>query len=332
MSSQSFPSVVVLSLDALMTGKQLAWEDYMKVGPCYLPQAVFEEINNLKDRAPDREQEEVARKFSRFWAVSGWYLTAAYAELPTSFDLTAEQHSKQLRINIETLRSACGLAEEMPNNLIVLVSNSQPFLNEIKSVGLPNLCGVTAAMLLQWARMRERPVAATKQLQVMLQSRNKRASGNTDLTASQSKTKLQDQTKIQSSGSSAQPNMKPSDKKKDNAGKKKVTPSAGSKSVNKSSQKNVRKSASQIQKENDELEASSLKRQADFTRKMYKQEIYKNNTHWITHIFNAILALIFIAIAIGIPWSFFFPASFNQFVNKNVMPILPKEIRQKINK
>jgi hypothetical protein len=60
--------------------------------------------------------------------------------------------------------------------LVIFVSNSQPLLKRLASVGATNLCGITGAMLLNWARKGERPPAATQQLQTLMRTLTERKS------------------------------------------------------------------------------------------------------------------------------------------------------------
>jgi hypothetical protein len=87
---------------------------------------------------------------------------------------------------VATAQCVYGLAQEHPEALVIFVSNSQPLLKRLASVGTANLCGITGAMLLNWARKGERPPAATQQLQTLMRTLTERKS------AQRSNSRIQD--------------------------------------------------------------------------------------------------------------------------------------------
>ena len=52
-----------------MAGRTQVWQEYAKVGTCYIPEVVYDELNRLTDQADEQEVfEQVAREFMRFFA------------------------------------------------------------------------------------------------------------------------------------------------------------------------------------------------------------------------------------------------------------------------
>lgn len=167
MANQLPPVLVTFDADVLMAGRTQVWQEYAKVGRCYIPEVVYDEIDYLTGKAVERAQEQVAREFMRFFADSGWIATDAQ-ETHRALEPSIKNQSKQAMLVVATAQCVYGLAQEHPDALVVFVSNSQPLLKRLASVGAANLCGMTGAMLLNWARKGERPAVATQQLQSLM--------------------------------------------------------------------------------------------------------------------------------------------------------------------
>lgn len=163
----SFPIRLLFDVGAIVAGKTREWQDFSQMGTCILPQAVWSELEFLCDRAPEPEIEKIAREFARFYPSSGWQassLTASHASLKSA---KAEDLSKQARLALVVAKCAYGMAETYPNDLVILVSNEQPLINQVKALTVPNLCGITVSALLQWSRTQQRPASITAQMQDM---------------------------------------------------------------------------------------------------------------------------------------------------------------------
>ncbi len=171
------PVLVLLDHSALMGKSTREWQEYSRIGACYLPQVVHEEIEFLSGRAPEPEAEKTAREFLRFFPNSGWQLTNAHATHPAFTPPGGSNMSKQARLVVAVAQCTYGFALENNDNLVVFVSNTQPILQRIPSLGMPNLCGITAAALLQWVRTGQRPPAVTQQLQIFSSSEGVQGNG-----------------------------------------------------------------------------------------------------------------------------------------------------------
>lgn len=185
MANQLPPILVTFDADVLMAGRTQVWQEYAKVGACYIPEVVYDEIDYLTGRAVEPAQEQVAREFMRFFAHSGWIVTDAQ-ETHRSLEPSIKNQSKQAMLVVATAQCVYGLAVEHPDALVIFVSNSQPLLKRMASVGALNLCGITGAMLLNWARKSERPPQVTQQLQSLMRTLAQSKS------ASRSHSKIQD--------------------------------------------------------------------------------------------------------------------------------------------
>jgi hypothetical protein len=169
--------VVVFDLGALMTGRTREWEMCSRLGTCYLPQVVYEEIEELVQRAEEGTLLEVAREFKRFWPYSGWLLSDAAASHQLLEPAAGAQLSKQARMVVAVAQCAYALSQERPRELVVFVSDSLRLLQRMQSLEVGNLCCITSTVLMQWARSGQRPLPVTKQVQAMIKARPKTQGG-----------------------------------------------------------------------------------------------------------------------------------------------------------
>lgn len=160
-------TLLIIDFSALELSKTREWHEYSRVGVCFIPQVVFDEIRFLSDRAPDINVEQTAREFMRFYPESGWHLTAISATHSSLKPASGDAFSKKARLSQAVAQCAYGMARNHPGSLVVLVTTDQPLLQKIQAIGAPNLCGVTQAALRQWARTQRPPLAVAQQLRTM---------------------------------------------------------------------------------------------------------------------------------------------------------------------
>jgi PIN domain len=161
------PFLFVFDLTALLAGKERDWQDLSRLGDCFVPVAVLEELQSLSDRAPDPETEAKAREFGRFYPTSGWKKTEAIAEHSSLNPAAGHTLSKRARLSLEVLECAYGLARRHPQALVTLVANDQPMVQRLTPLKTNNLCGIPFTVLLQWHRTQRRPDIVSKHLQLM---------------------------------------------------------------------------------------------------------------------------------------------------------------------
>jgi hypothetical protein len=161
------PILLILDFSALEVGKTREWQEFSRVGECFLPQVVFDEIRFLHDRAPDVSLEQTAREFMRFYPDSGWHMTAVSSTHASLKPASGDSFSKKARLSLAVAQAAYGLSRNHPGSLVVLVTTDQPLLQRVQGIEAPNLCGITAAALRQWCRTERQPLAVTQQLRQM---------------------------------------------------------------------------------------------------------------------------------------------------------------------
>ena len=164
----NLPQILLLfDTSVILNGVPRIWWGYRRVGVCWLPQAVLDEIRFLCDHAPDPLQKQVARDFFRFYPSSGWRTTDATMPHPTLQPAKGQTLSKRARQVTAIAECAYGVSQRFPEKLVVLAANHQPLLKQMQTLQAPNLCGVTGAALKQWNLSGHRPEAVVQTYQNM---------------------------------------------------------------------------------------------------------------------------------------------------------------------
>jgi hypothetical protein len=308
MANQLPPVLVTFDADVLMAGRTQVWQEYAKVGSCYLPEVVYDEIDYLTGKAVEKSQEQVAREFMRFFADSGWIITDAQ-ETHRSLEPSIKNQSKPAMLVVATAQCVYGLAQEHPDALVIFVSNSQPLLKRIASVESANLCGITGAMLLNWARKAERPAAATQQLQNLMRTLADRKS------TQRSRSRIGEDTPYKT-GSSAS-------KFTNTRNNFEVKSTTSSTKSNKTAFpdhniSNYRPKKASRSREEPRETVSAVYRVKHITAPK------KQGDNFISNAFNFLGALFFLTVAIGILWRVFDVKGFR----KTFVPALPSPVKE----
>ena len=307
MANQLPPVLVTFDADVLMAGRTQVWQEYAKVGSCYIPEVVYDEIDYLTGKAVERAQEQVAREFMRFFADSGWIATDSQ-ETHRALEPSIKNQSKQAMLVVATAQCVYGLATEHPDALVVFVSNSQPLLKRLASVGAANLCGITGAMLLNWARKGERPAAATQQLQSLMRTLAERKSSQ------RNRSRIDDAaSKTGASGSRLTGTRGGSQLKSESSfSKTNKTGFSGSRSSS-----SRPKTPSRSREEPQEMTAAVYRMKHITAPK-------KQGGGFVSNTINLLGALFFLTVAVGILWRVVDAKSFR----KTFVPALPSPVRE----
>lgn len=308
MANQLPPVLVTFDADVLMAGRTQVWQEYAKVGTCYIPEVVYDEIDRLTGKAVEKAQEQVAREFMRFFADSGWIASDAQ-ETHRALEPSIKNQSKPAMLVVATAQCVYGLAQEHQDALVVFVSNSQPLRNRMATVGAANLCCITGAMLLNWARKGERPAAATQQLQSLMRTLAERkstqrnrsriddaASGKTGTSASRF-TGTRAGSELKSASSFTQTN-------------KTAVPASRTSSSRPKTPPRSREKPPEV--------APAVYRMKHITAPK------KQGAGFISSAFNLLGALFFFIVAVGILWRVFDVKGFR----KTFVPALPSPVRE----
>ncbi|NJK53573.1 MAG: hypothetical protein HC936_13560 [Leptolyngbyaceae cyanobacterium SU_3_3] len=116
------PIFLLFDLTALLTSRTRDWQEFSRVGRCFVPQGVYEEIQALGRVGADRQQEQSAREFMRFFGDSDWQLTGVGATHSSLQPVAGQVYSRRARLSLTIAECAYGLARNSPGRLIVLIS------------------------------------------------------------------------------------------------------------------------------------------------------------------------------------------------------------------
>ncbi len=159
------PVILVFDISALSVASPSEWREFSRVGSCYVPQVVYEEMKLMFDRSPDPDLERIAKSFNRFYASSGWKITDVNAHHPSLKVGSGQALTRRSRVSLAVGRCAYGLSQAFPNSLIILVSKDRSLLQRLYEVPVVNLCGIMGESLLQWSRTGQRPIAVSQKFQ-----------------------------------------------------------------------------------------------------------------------------------------------------------------------
>ncbi|HEY9698534.1 MAG TPA: PIN domain-containing protein [Trichocoleus sp.] len=159
------PVILVFDISALSATSPTEWREFSRVGMCYLPQPIYEEMKLLFDRSPDPDLERIAKAFTRFHASSGWQITDASAHHPALKAPSGQALTRRARISLAVGRCGYGLAQNFSNSMVVLITKDRTLLQRLYEIPCVNLCGIPAESLLQWSRSGQRPVPVSQRFQ-----------------------------------------------------------------------------------------------------------------------------------------------------------------------
>lgn len=166
------PLLLLFDTSALLAGNSRDWQEFARLGECYVAEGVLDAMEFMSDRAAEPGQESTAREFLRFYPTHGWKKTNILAEHASLKAVAGHTLSKRARLVLEVLQGAYGIALRYPDSLIILVSTDQPMLQKVTGLEKSNLCGLPLAALVQWSRSQRRPPVVSHHLQLMRATQN----------------------------------------------------------------------------------------------------------------------------------------------------------------
>jgi hypothetical protein len=161
------PVMLVMDISTLSSATTREWLEFSRVGTCYIPRVIYEEMRLLFDRSPDPDLERISREFNRFYPHSGWKITDVVGHHPALKTTTSHALTKRARVSLAVAKCAYGLAQEFPQNLVVLVASDRSLLQKVYDMQVDNLCGIPGSGLIQWSRSGQRPIAIIQKIQQM---------------------------------------------------------------------------------------------------------------------------------------------------------------------
>lgn len=158
------PILLLFDTTAILATKTRDWSEFSRLGECYAPDAVLEQLEYMNDHASEPEVEAIAREFTRFYSNNDWKKTNSLADHPLLKPAAGHTLSKRARLSLDVLRCAYGMALRYPDSLIVLVANDQAMLQQVLNLQVKNLCGIPLTALVQWNRTQRRPQTVSQHL------------------------------------------------------------------------------------------------------------------------------------------------------------------------
>lgn len=153
---------LLIDLNSLYACKPYEWLEFSRVGSCYVPQAVHQELDSWASSRSESIESRIAREFRRFMLEGDWHLTRS--------TLLTEAHrsfSRRARLAIEVRHSAEDLATSSVGRLVVVVSNDRALVQQVQTLRMDNLTGIPVSTLLTWSRTKRQPPIVIQHLRAM---------------------------------------------------------------------------------------------------------------------------------------------------------------------
>lgn len=297
------PVLLLFDLSAVLSTELRDWQAFRRVGECYLPQAVQQELQDLSQHAIEKSQEARAREFLGFWEQGIWQWTDDAIDHPLLQPAPAHGMSKRSRLALAVARCANGFAQYNSHSLVVLVTNEPIPLQGLQSLQLPNLCLISTSALLTWSRTDRRPTPVAHQLLSMRQLRSESLGGSQMATFATQTSALRTAT--------ARP-LTP---------KTPATPTAPARSLTPTRSDLPRS-------------PTHAGRSSSTARRLAKPDRYPvtaNRPSALRQVWSGFLALSMFLLLGGTVWYLFHPQSLNQFLRNRGLPPIPPLVSQVVS-
>lgn len=153
---------LLIDLNTLYACKPYEWLEFSRVGRCFVPQVVYEELDSWALSRSESIEVRIAREFRRFMLESDWQL--ARSLISTEM---ARPFSRRARLAIDVRNCAEDLARSSVGRLVVVVSNDRALVQQVQALNLENLTGIPVSTLLTWSRSKRQPPIVLQHLRSM---------------------------------------------------------------------------------------------------------------------------------------------------------------------
>ncbi|BAU10289.1 hypothetical protein LEP3755_07730 [Leptolyngbya sp. NIES-3755] len=160
---------LLIDLNTFFACKPYEWLEFSKVGRCYVPQIVYEELDAWATSRSQSHESRIAREFRRFMLESDWQLTRGASPTPTGTLISTESRpiTRRARLALDVKNSAEDLARSSIGRLVVVVSNDRALIQQVLALNLDNLTGIPVSTLLTWSRSKRQPPIVLQQVRSM---------------------------------------------------------------------------------------------------------------------------------------------------------------------
>ncbi|MGI0490511.1 PIN domain-containing protein [Alkalinema pantanalense CENA528] len=290
------PVLLLFDISAVLATELRDWQAFRRVGECYLPQAVQQELQDLSQHAIEKSQESRAREFLGFLERGVWQWTDDAIDHPLLQPAPGHGMSKRARLALAVSRCAHGFAQYNSHSLVVLVTNEPIPLQGLQSLHIPNLCLIATSALLTWSRTDRRPTPVAQQILTMRHLRSEHP-GMGQMTAFTTPSNVAKTTATRTPTTKTAVTHTMPDRK---------LTSTGSLNSPRSMPQNPRSS-------------STNRRHA----KPDRYPVTSTRPNAIRQLWSGFLALSMFVLLGGTVWYLFHPRSFNQFLRDRGLPPIP---------
>ncbi|MGG6269161.1 PIN domain-containing protein [Leptolyngbya sp. AN03gr2] len=150
---------LLIDLNTFFACKPYEWLEFGKVGRCYVPHIVYEELDTWATSRSQSHESKIAREFRRFMLESDWQLTRCALHTPKGPLISTESRpmTRRARLALDVKNSAEDLARSSIGRLVVVVSNDRALIQQVQALNLDNLAGIPVSTLLTWSRSKRQP-------------------------------------------------------------------------------------------------------------------------------------------------------------------------------
>lgn len=152
---------LLIDLNTFFACKPYEWLEFSRVGRCYVPQVVYEELEAWAMSRSESIESKIAREFRRFMLESDWQLTRSL------ISTESRPMTRRARLALDVRNSAEDLARSSIGRLVVVVSNDRALVQQVQALKFDNLTGIPVSTLLAWSRTQRQPPIVLQHLRSM---------------------------------------------------------------------------------------------------------------------------------------------------------------------
>jgi hypothetical protein len=157
--------LLIFDQGPITSGNLAYWQAVTKLGTCYMPHIVLEEIQRMAEEAPlgkETSAEAAAREFLRFWEGGGWQVTRTTKSHSELTPTPGHNLSRKARMAYTVAQCAYGMAEANPDAVVILVTEDQALIRRIGAIGIERLGGTTGIAVREWTKNNQVPSSLEK--------------------------------------------------------------------------------------------------------------------------------------------------------------------------
>ncbi len=157
--------ILIFDQGPITSGNLSYWQAVTKLGTCYVPQVVLDEIRRIAEEAPlgrETPAEAAAKEFLRFWEGGGWQVTRITKSHSDLTPTPGHNLSRKARMSYTVAQCAYGMADANPDAVVILVTEEQALIRRIGAIGLPRLGGTTGIAVREWTKNNQVPSSLEK--------------------------------------------------------------------------------------------------------------------------------------------------------------------------